>query len=68
MQEDFNIKIGDTIQNNHFRPHTGCYGQRKRSDRSECLLQFCAGNDLVVANTLFQLYPRHEGNYLEIPF
>ena len=39
-------------------PHAGIHGLGEQNQRGERLLEFCAGNDLVIGNTLFPHHPR----------
>ncbi|BFY99382.1 hypothetical protein BsWGS_02422 [Bradybaena similaris] len=47
---DFNAKVGEEITQNV----TGRFGLGTRNEAGENLVNFCAGNDLYVANTMFQ--------------
>ena len=55
---DFNAKVGSGIQLDNERKVIGQYGLGTRNERGNALLDFCAGNSLIVANTLFKQHPR----------
>jgi len=52
---DFNAKIGKSPSQ---LPTIGQYGLGERNAAGDCLYNFCAGNSLSIANTLFKQPPR----------
>ena len=55
---DFNAKIGAGYQHEEEKVAIGKHGLGVRNKRGDSLVDFCIGNELVVANTLFQQHPR----------
>jgi hypothetical protein len=51
--EDFNAKVGSTMNDNHLRATVRKYGIGDRNERGEMLMEFCIEN-LFIANTNFQ--------------
>ncbi|XP_024874105.1 craniofacial development protein 2-like [Temnothorax curvispinosus] len=51
---DFNAKVGSGAEDDTVRQ----YGLGKRNTRGDRLVQFCAKNNLLVANTFFKQHPR----------
>ena len=58
MIGDFNAKIGAGHCHEEEKVAIGKYGLGERNERGDSLVDFCIGNELVVANTLFQQHPR----------
>lgn len=58
MIGDFNAKIGAGHCHEEEKVAIGKYGLGERNKRGDSLVDFCIGNELVVANTLFQQHPR----------
>ncbi len=55
---DFNAKVGKTDKSDGFYGLVGNHGLGTRNERGERLLQFCAEQQLVLTNTLFQQHRR----------
>lgn len=55
---DFNAKIGITSEDDHLRSVVGKHGIGSRNERGEMLLEFCAENNLFVANSNFKHHIR----------
>lgn len=55
---DFNAKVGNTRDDDHWSTVTGGYGLGETNERGEMLLEFCAENNLVISNTCFKHHPR----------
>lgn len=49
MIENFNSKVGSTLEDSHLRHVVGKYGLRKRNERGERLI----ANDVLIINTNF---------------
>ena len=49
---DFNAKVGDTTADNSLREVIGKYGLGTRNERGELLIEFCADNNLYIANII----------------
>ena len=52
---DLNAKVGKMQQKNL---HVGAHGLGTQNARGTTLMEFCAGNDLVITNTCFAHHPR----------
>ena len=54
---DFNAKIGSGVLLDNEREVIGQYGLGTRNERGNALLDFCAGNSLIITNALFKQHP-----------
>ena len=52
---DFNAKIGSGVLLEEEREVIGQFGLGARNERGNSLIDFCAGNSLRVANTMFSI-------------
>lgn len=58
---DFNAKVGATaIQDNLYKGVLGRYDLGEKDTRGEQLVNFCMGNSLTIANTLFDHHPKSD--------
>ena len=55
---DFNARVGNDVET--WRGILGKFGPAEQNEKGMRLLDFCALNDLVVTNTLFQHRPCHQ--------
>ena len=56
MLGDDNAKVGKTDSSDSYYRVVDSHGLGTRNEREDKLLQFCAEQQLVLANTLFQQY------------
>lgn len=58
---DFNAKVEITTHDEQYRNIVGKYGLDERNLRGDNLIQFYMGDNLTIANTIFEHHPKRRG-------